>query len=211
MNKNQDIEKKQQDACSKPSESSATETVTGPYLKWSFKVNEETGESECDTIHLSDKSEVNAQSLKSALKRTVGTSNIAQGELIIDKLSQGMSSSKQELRLNDICALLPALGPKDETEAMLLGQFLALQDSGMKCLRLANMPEQGSHHVERLLTLGMKLLNTSNQTMQTVLKYRSGGHQTVQVVHVHNEGQAIVAQNLSSNRPGEGAQKKNEN
>ena len=34
--------------------------------------------------------------------------------------------------------------------------------------------------------------------MQAVLKYRSGGQQTVQVIHVHNEGQAIVAQNLHS-------------
>jgi hypothetical protein len=33
--------------------------------------------------------------------------------------------------------------------------------------------------------------------MQAVLKYRSGGKQTVQVVHDHNEGPAIVAQNLS--------------
>jgi hypothetical protein len=34
--------------------------------------------------------------------------------------------------------------------------------------------------------------------MQVLLKYRSKGQQTVQVVHVHNEGQAIVAQNVSA-------------
>lgn len=43
--------------------------------------------------------------------------------------------------------------------------------------------------------------------MQTILKYRSGGQQTVQVVHVHNEGQAIVAQNLSPLKR-EGSQEK---
>jgi len=52
---------------------------------------------------------------------------------------------------------------------------------------------------------------TANQTMQTILKYRSGGQQTVQVIHVHNEGQAIVAQNLSAAVKGEGVQKKNSN
>lgn len=101
-------------------------------------------------------------------------------------------------RLNEVSALLPTLRPKDETEALLLGQFLALQDSGFKCLRLANLPEQGFYHIERLFLLANKLLNMANQTMQTILKYRTGGQQTVQVVHVHNEGQAIVAQNLSS-------------
>jgi len=36
------------------------------------------------------------------------------------------------------------------------------------------------------------------KTMQALTKYRAKGQQTVQVIHVHNEGQAIVAQNLSS-------------
>ena len=75
----------------------------------------------------------------------------------------------------------------------------------LKCLRLANLPDQGFYHVEKLFTLAQKLLNTANQTMQAVLKYRSGGQQTMQVIHVHNEGQAIVAQNLSSNSQKEGS------
>ena len=79
----------------------------------------------------------------------------------------------------------------------------------MKCLRHANLPEQGFYHEERLFLLANKLLNTANQTMQTVLKYRSGGQQTVQVVHVHNEGQAIVAQNLSHPSAQGGVHRKN--
>jgi len=91
---------------------------------------------------------------------------------------------------------------------MLLGQFLALQDSGMKCLRHANLPEQGFYHQERFFILAQKLFNTANQTMQTLLKYRSGGQQTMQVIHVHNEGQAIVAQNLSSSNHLKGQEEK---
>ena len=208
MSSVKEIQEKQQNQVMKEGSS---EEITGPYLKWSFKLNEETGKNECFDVQLSDKSETNPKNLKNALKRTVGTSDITQGELIINKLSRGMAADRQEDRLNDVSTLMPALRPRDETEALLLGQFLALQDSGMKCLRNANLPDQGFYHEERLLTLGMKLLNTANQTMQTVLKYRSGGQQTVQVIHVHNEGQAIVAQNLSTNQPREGAQKKNEN
>ncbi len=118
-----------------------------------------------------------------------------------------MTGERSDLRMNEVSALLSALRPKDETEAMLLGQFIALQDSGMKCLRHANLPEQGFYHEERLFLLANKLFNTANQTMQTILKYRSGGQQTVQVVHVHNEGQAIVAQNLSHSTPGRGCKK----
>lgn len=208
MANRQEIDEKKQDL---PLEPPNHDAAHAPYLKWNFKLNEKTGQREFASIQLSDKSQPTEKSLKDAVKRTTGSADFSQGELIINKVSRGMAADKQEVRLNDVCTLLPVLGPKDETEALLLGQFLALQDSGMKCLRLANLPEQGFYHEERLFALGVKLLNTANQTMQTVLKYRSGGQQTVQVVHVHNEGQAIVAQNLSSNRPGEGVQRKNEN
>ena len=122
----------------------------------------------------------------------------------------GCRRKNPNTRLNDASTLLPALRPKDETEALLLGQFLTLHDSGMKCLRLANLQE-GFYHAERLFLLANKLLNTANQTIQTVLKYRSGGQQIVQVLHVHNEGQAIVAQNLSSLPRGEGPKEKIKN
>jgi hypothetical protein len=182
-----------------------------PFLKWKHKLNEETGQYEFESIELSDGNEINTDNLQQALKRATGTSDIAMGEKILNKVARGMTSERLDLRLNEVSALLPALYPKDETEAMLLGQFLALQDSGMKCLRLANLPEQGFYHEEKLFLLANKLLSTANQTMQAVLKYRSGGQQVVQVLHVHNAGQAIVAQNLSHSPQGEGMQKKFEN
>ena len=85
---------------------------------------------------------------------------------------------------------------------LLLGQFIALQESGMLCLRNANSQDM-FYHIERFILLATKLFNTANQTMQAIMKYRSGGQQTVQVIHMHNEGQAIVAQNLTS-QPKEG-------
>lgn len=184
-------------------------TEVKPFLRWNYKSNEETGKKELDSITLSDNSTLTGQKLTTAIKNATGTSDLVIGEKILNKMSRGMTMEENGARLNEVSALLPALHPKNETEALLLGQFLALQDSGMKCLRLANLPDQGFYHVERLFLLANKLLNTANQTMQTVLKYRSGGQQTVQVVHVHNEGQAIVTQNLSSKTGGSG--EKNEN
>lgn len=167
-----------------------------PFFKWKYKLNQETGKNEFDSLGLSDGSTLDNRSLQKALKRTTGTSDLETGEAIIRKIASGMTAGRQDLRLNEVSAMLPSLRPKDEAEAMLFGQFLTLQDSGMKCLRLANLPDQGFYHQERLLNLANKLFNTANQTMQTVMKYRSGGQQTVQVVHVYNKGQAIVAQNL---------------
>lgn len=177
---------------------------TDAFLEWKYAFNAETGTHDFKSLELSDKSQVNIHSLRKALKRTTGTADLAVGERIINSIAYGMTAERHDSRLNHTSALLPALQPKDETEALLLGQFLALQDSGMKCLRDANLPNQGFYHQERLLNLANKLLNTASQTMQTVLKYRSGGQQTVQVIHFHNEGQAIVAQNLSHPTPGEG-------
>ncbi|MGC1879254.1 MAG: hypothetical protein WA678_07760 [Rhabdochlamydiaceae bacterium] len=182
-----------------------------PFLEWKYELNEETGKHKFKSIGLSDGSKIDTDNLKGALKRATGANDVAVGEKILNKVARGMTGERADLRVNEVSALLPALRPKDETEAMLLGQFIALQDSGMKCLRHANLPEQGFYHEEKLFLLANKLLSTANQTMQTVLKYRSGGQQIVQVLHVHNEGQAIVAQNLSSQPRREGPKEKTEN
>jgi hypothetical protein len=190
MDKNHEVEKDSQEV--------ALKTITPePFFKWKYTLNQETGKNEFDRLELSDGSDLDSQSLKRTLKRATGTSDLAAGEGILRKVAYGMTAEGHDTRLNEVSIFLPSLHPRDEAEAMLFGQFLALQDSGMKCLRLANLPGQGFYHEERLFNLANKLLNTANQTMQTVLKYRNGGQQTVQVVHVYNEGQAIVAQNLS--------------
>ncbi|NGX60382.1 MAG: hypothetical protein KR126chlam3_01555 [Chlamydiae bacterium] len=77
----------------------------------------------------------------------------------------------------------------------------------MKCLRDANSQSM-FYHVEKFFNLAAKLFNTANQTMHALVKYRTGGQQTIQVVHMHNEGQAILTQNLSHDW-NEGAIKKN--
>lgn len=205
MNKKYEANKNLQEVVS---EAPHPDTSLEPFLKWKYKINEETGKNELSSIELSDKSKINMDKFKGALKRAVGTTDIAVGETILSNVAYGMTAERNDERLNQASALLPALRPKDETEAMLLGQFLALQESGMKCLRRANLPEQGFYHVEKLFLLANKLMNTANQTMQTVLKYRSGGQQTVQVIHVHNEGQAIVAQTLSHSSTQEGGKEK---
>ncbi len=179
-----------------------------PFLQWKHKFNEKKNQYEFEEVTFADKTPFEGEKVRKAIKKATGASDMIIGETILKRIANGMSSENLDTRLNHTSALLPVLGPKNETEALLLGQFLALQDCGMKCLRRANLPEQGFYHEERLLGLAHKLLNTANQTMQTVLKYRCGGQQTMQVIHVHNEGQAIVAQNVSSSSQEKGHKEK---
>ena len=117
--------------------------IPEPFLEWKYKLNEETGKREFQSLELSDRSKIDQHNLKAALKRATGTADPAIAEQIINNAAYGMSAERQDSRLNQVSSMLPALRPKDETEAMLLGQFLALQDSGTKCLRLANLPNKG--------------------------------------------------------------------
>lgn len=180
-----------------------------PFFEWKYEMNEKTGRYEFKALELSDGTQMSIENFFQTLKRTTGSSDSKVAEKILNKISYGMTAERQDQRINDVSALLPALRPQDETETLLLGQFLTLQDAGMKCLRNASLSEQGFYHIERFYLLAHKLLNTANQTMQALLKYRSGGQQVVQVVHVYNEGQAIVAQHLAAPSKGEGPPKKN--
>jgi hypothetical protein len=113
-----------------------------------------------------------------------------------------MSANNDESRTQLIHMLLPSLRQQDESEAMLLGQFLVLQDSGMNCMRNANYNEMFCHKKE-LFQLGVKLFRCANETMQTLLKYRCGGKQQIQVIHVSGEGKAVIANEMSTGGRGE--------
>ena len=167
------------------------------FFEWKYHCDKDSGELVFDSVQLSGENALDADAFKKALKQASGTSNPKIGERILKKIANGLSPEEFEQRINEASILLPSLNPKNPTEALILGQFLALQDSGMKCLNLANSQET-LFQVEKFFNLAVKLFNTANQTMQAFTKFRSGGQQTVQVLHVHNEGQAIVAQNLSA-------------
>lgn len=175
------------------------ETDWGPYLTYKYSLDEKTGSKKFESMSLSNgdmASKDNGEKFRRVLKKTTGTENPDYALKIIRRMSHGMHHEDIEDRLNQMSIALSTMKPKDETEAILLGQFITLQESGLRCLRLANS-QDGFYHVERFFLLATKLFNTANQTMQALLKYRSGGQQTVQVVHVHNEGgRAIVAQKI---------------
>ncbi len=178
----------------------------GPTLQFISKTDDESGKVARVTAQLSDGTTLTSENLSEAFKKTIGTAETNYGLSILSHVAKGMQGDELK-RLTHAASMLPVFRPQDETEAMLAGQFLSLQEAGNRYLRLAGI-QDGFYHLEKYTILANKLFNTANQTMQTLIKYRSRGQQTVQVIHFHNEGQAIVAQNLSHPTSGEGIKKK---
>jgi hypothetical protein len=176
----------------------------GPQIQFVKRANEDTGLSDpnaADAV-FSDGSPLFGESVAQTLQNTTGTPEKNYALPIIQHVAGGLQGDCIEA-MNRAARMLPIFAPQDETEALLAGQFLALQEAANKYLRRAEEQETFTNF-ERYLNAANKLFNTANQTMQTLIKYRSGGKQVVQVVHLHNEGQAIVAQNLSHGKGGGG-------
>ncbi len=139
--------------------------------------------------------------LDSASKAISGSNDFQLTLRILQFLQYAMIGSDPDERMCALAEILPLLNPGDETETLLLGQFVCLQKAGLRCLGEGNI---SGNDIEFFQNQAIKLLRLANETMLTLLRYRNGGTQTVQVVHVNNaNGQTIVAQNLSSGR-GEG-------
>ncbi len=171
------------------------------FLKYQFRENPETGCRELCGIELSDKTLPDSpefmEKLELALKGMTGSRNPEIAERIVSKIAWAMSSEDNEHRLKEVTTLLHTLDPQNETEALLLGQFLALQDSGIQCLHNANFNEL-FYHKKELFQLSVKLFRCANETMQTLLKYRSGGKQQIQVIHVSGDGKAVIANEMKN-------------
>lgn len=170
------------------------------FLKFNYERDEKTYEKKLKDMTLSDGTELTYESLPrfiKALKNATGNEDYRSAVDMLYNISYGMKYDEEGNRVNQTALFLPLLKPQDETEALLAGQFLALREAGNRFLRQSHNAE-GFYHIERCGLLATKLFNVANQTMVTLLKYRSRNQQTIQVVHLHNGGgQAIVAQNLT--------------
>jgi hypothetical protein len=89
---------------------------------------------------------------------------------------------------------LIGIGPKDELEGMLAGQLIAAHSASMECYRRAMIPEQTFEGRKESLAQANKLSRTYTTLLEALNRHRGKGQQkvTVEHVHVHEGGQAIV-------------------
>lgn len=105
----------------------------------------------------------------------------------------GMGQEVSTNQMNGVVAMVQGIGPKDETEAMLAAQMVAIHNATMSAARslknCENLPQQDS--ASNMLT---KLARTFTMQIETLKSYRSTGEQSIRVQHVtvNDGGQAIV-------------------
>ena len=89
---------------------------------------------------------------------------------------------------------LIGIGPKDELEGMIAAQLLAAHNAAMECYRRAMIGEQTFEGRRENLSQGSKLSRTCDSLLEALNRHRGKGQQkvTVEHVHVHSGGQAVV-------------------
>jgi hypothetical protein len=89
---------------------------------------------------------------------------------------------------------LIGIGPRDELEGMIAAQLLAAHNAAMECYRRAMLGEQTFEGWREALSQANKLSRTYSVLLDALNRHRGKGQQkvTVEHVHVHSGGQAIV-------------------
>jgi hypothetical protein len=103
------------------------------------------------------------------------------------------SGTKKRDRYATIHALV-GMSPRDECEGMIAAQLIACHHAAMECYRRAMLPEQPLEGWREQLNQANKLSRTYATLLEALNRHRGKGQQkvTVEHVHVHEGGQAIV-------------------
>ena len=103
-------------------------------------------------------------------------------------------NQNMEPQLQAALAAMMGLKPQNEQEGMLIAQMIACHHAAMECYRRAMLPSQSFEGRNLSLNYANKLSRTYASLVDTLDKHRGKGQQkvTVEHVHVHQGGQAIV-------------------
>jgi hypothetical protein len=130
------------------------------------------------------------------------------GQLSLHLLQQGAHCTwKTEATnaYNLTIAAVAGIAPRDPLEALLVIQMASVHNVAMELLRRTMISDQSVDGVTVGMSRATALLRTFTAQVETLVRYRGGGKQTVTVQHVQVDagGQAIVGNvNHSPSRPG---------
>ena len=137
--------------------------------------------------------------MKDAVKQIGGSQSDDWNKIIADQIigSLWLNNSDERKRDRQISAVLPGLigiNPKDELEGMMAAQLIATHNAAMECYRRAMLGEQTFEARQQNLNQANKLSRTYATLLEALNRHRGKGQQkvTVEHVHVHEGGQAIV-------------------
>lgn len=113
---------------------------------------------------------------------------------------------ERDRQLSATVAGLAGIGPKDELEGMMAAQLIAAHNAAMECYRRAMIGEQTFEGRRENLSQANKLSRTWATLLEALNRHRGKGQQkvTVEHVHVHSGGQAVVGMVAAPGQPGGG-------
>jgi len=102
--------------------------------------------------------------------------------------------NEQQNLMDATVAALMGIEPNDELEGMMAAQLIASHNASMECYRRAMIGEQSFEGRKENLNQANKLSRTWTTLLDALNKHRGKGQQkvTVEHVHVHSGGQAVV-------------------
>ena len=106
---------------------------------------------------------------------------------------------------------LMGIAPRDEFEGMIASQLVACHNASMECYRRAMIGEQTFEGRRENLAQANKLSRTFATLLEALNRHRGKGQQkvTVEHVHVHSGGQAIVG-TVERSRPTNSSRSENQ-
>jgi hypothetical protein len=113
------------------------------------------------------------------------------------------NDKSKDQKINAAVAALIGVNPASELEGMLAAQLLATHYGAMECYRRSMIPNQTFEGRSEALKQAGRLSRTFTALLEAFNRHRGKGQQkvTVEHVHVHAGGQAIVG---AVNTPGGG-------
>lgn len=117
--------------------------------------------------------------------------------IIIERACQGhvdRHGTEAELRMNTVLQQFAELKPQNYLESMLISQMIQVNGTAGKCMERAFLDGQGFNVRDQFANLAIKFHRTFVAQIEALQKLRGKGGQkvTVEHVHVHEGGQAIV-------------------
>jgi len=145
------------------------------------------------------------------VRKTTGTHSEIAAEWIIN----GAANARVWPRLTQddavvrSLAVMEEMAPRNVTEAMLAVQMIAANDAALMFLRRATLENQSSEFIDINVLRATRLMRVFNEQLEAMQKLQGKTGQqrvTVEHVHVHEGGQAIVGAVSTTKGEGDGGQ-----
>ena len=137
--------------------------------------------------------------LKGTLKNIGGSRSDHWNNILANQTVQALwlknsGPEKRDKQFSATVAALVGIAPKDELEGMMAAQLIAAHNAAMECYRRAMIGEQTFEGRRENLAQANKLSRTYATLLEALNRHRGKGQQkvTVEHVHVHSGGQAVV-------------------